>query len=154
MKIQIIQVGKTKEKLYKIMESEFLKRLGPFSTVTITEIKPVTPSKTFTKARCVEEEGERILGSDLRGFVVALDETGREKSSAEFAEFLKGFEDRGEAVIFVIGGPYGLSKEVKERADLTLSLSRMTFTHQMVRLFLLEQIYRGICIIHGKEYHN
>lgn len=113
------------------------------------------PSKTFSIERCVEEEGEMILRS-IPGdeFVVALDERGKEMSSIDFAGFLGGKLDTGQALTFVIGGAFGLSEAVKKRADLKLSFSKMTFTHQMIRIFLLEQIWRGFCIIKGKEYHH
>lgn len=155
MKIRIIFVGKMKDSWIQESADEFLKRLKPFADMEIVTLKDVSPSKTVTVARCINEEGESILGALKEGeFVVALDERGKALDSVEFAEFLRRKKDMGEKICFIIGGAFGLSDAVKERADLLFSMSKMTFTHQMIRVFLLEQIYRGICIIHGKEYHN
>ena len=155
MKIRIIQVGKTKDVYLQEGVEEFMKRLGPFVALEIVDLKEVSPSKTFSEEKCKEAEGESILkalGSE--DFVVALDERGKHLDSAGFGELLGKYKDSGQTVSFVIGGAFGLVEAVKARADLILSLSHMTFTHQMIRLFLLEQIYRGICIIYGKRYHN
>lgn len=136
MHIKIIQIGKTKDTYLKTGELEFLKRLKPYAKIEIVEVK----------------DEKRLQLPDE--FVVVLDERGKEMTSVEFAKFLKTFKDRGENLNFVIGGAYGLSDELKQHASELLSLSKMTFTHQMARLFLLEQLYRGVCIILKKEYHN
>lgn len=170
MKIRIIQIGKNKDKYIDEAVSEFLKRLRGFADVEIVTLKELGVSKTFTKEQAVGEEGKEILekidsrfsrraglargNDDKCGFIVALDENGKEYSSVGFSGFLKGLKDGGGSVTFVIGGPYGLAETVKKRANLVFSLSKMTFTHQMIRVFLLEQIYRGFCIMAGKEYHN
>ena len=155
MKIHIIQVGKTRERHLQEAEAEYMKRLKSFCDLTITTLKETSPSKTFSAERCVEEDSKAILGALPEGyFVVALDERGREHTSREFAEMIGTMRDEGRPICFVIGGAFGLSAEVKERANLTFSMSKMTFTHQMIRPFLLEQIYRGLSILAGKEYHN
>lgn len=163
MRIRIIQIGKNKDKYIEEAVNEFLKRLKGFADLEIVILKEHTVSKTFTKERATQEEGEEILGkvdSLFRGndrsneFLVALDERGKEYSSVEFSKFLQKFKDDGLELTFLIGGPYGLSEAVKKRANLTLSFSKMTLTHQMIRIFLLEQIYRGFCIMLEKEYHN
>ncbi|MBI2634043.1 23S rRNA (pseudouridine(1915)-N(3))-methyltransferase RlmH [Candidatus Peregrinibacteria bacterium] len=158
MKIRVVQVGKTKKQEIHDMVEEFLKRLRPFAKIEIIVIQPSPPSKTVTKEKCSEEEGARILkqlnGFALNGFTVAMDERGKEMTSYEFADFLNKFRSSGETLTFVIGGAYGLSENVKAHTDAILSLSKMTFTHEMVRAFLVEQIYRGFCILHKKEYHN
>lgn len=120
----------------KAGENEYLKRLKPFAKVEVVHIK---------------DEKSMKLGT---GQLIVLDESGKEMSSKEFAGFLEKFKDSGETVTFVIGDAYGLSEDFKKKAKLLFSLSKMTFTHQMVKLFLLEQIYRGLSIILGKEYHN
>ncbi len=154
MRIQIIQIGKTKDSYMEEGLREYLKRLKPFASLEITTLKEVSPSKTFPVSRCIEEEGRQILKNVSEdAYVIALDEKGKEFGSVDFAGLLKGKFDVGTRIVFVIGGAFGLLGEVKERADLILSMSKMTFTHQMVRLFLLEQIYRSVCIIRGKEYH-
>ncbi len=155
MKIIILQVGKAKENEVQMLCDEWIKRLSPFLRIEIKTLKETSPSKTFPIDRCIAEEGKGILDAvDKDSFVVALDEKGREMKSIEFADFLATKQDEGRTVTFIIGGAFGLSDEVKKRADILMSMSKMTFTHQMVRLFLLEQIYRGFCIIKGKEYHH
>lgn len=154
MKIKLIQLGKNKDSLEQAMV-DFVKRLGKFCDLDIMTLKDLKPSKTFSPERCVKEEGEMILRA-IPGdeFVVALDEKGKEMNSIAFAEFLSEKLDQGRAITFIIGGAFGLAEKVKERADLQLSFSKMTFTHQMIRIFLLEQLWRGFCIINGKEYHH
>ena len=118
-------------------------------------MKEVRQSKTFNEQRCVLDEGEQILKSVKDGEVlVVLDEVGRQMDSKKFAGFVEGYKNQGVSLTFVIGGPFGLSPAVKARADILLSFSKMTFTHQMIRIFLLEQIYRAFSIISGKEYHH
>ena len=154
MKIKLIQLGKNKDSLEQAMV-DFVKRLGKFCDLDIMTLKDLKPSKTFSPERCVKEEGEMILRA-IPGdeFVVELDEKGKEMNSIAFAEFLSEKLDQGRAITFIIGGAFGLAEKVKERADLQLSFSKMTFTHQMIRIFLLEQLWRGFCIINGKEYHH
>ena len=152
MKIHVIQVGKTKESYIHEASQEYQKRLG---NIEVTTLKEISPSKTVTAERCVAEEGEQILKALPEGyFVVVLDEKGREMTSRKFGELLGINRDEGRSLCFVIGGAFGLSQSVKDKADLVFSMSKMTFTHQMIRPFLLEQIYRGLSIIDGKEYHN
>ena len=135
MKIRIVAVGKNRENL---VERDFLKRLSLYAQVEVILVKELSASAGALKG----------------GFLVVLDERGKEFRSEGFADLLKDFDSRGETVIFVIGDAYGVPSEVKESADLLFSLSTMTFTHEMARLFLLEQIYRAFCIIRGKKYHN
>lgn len=145
MKILILQVGKTKGKAYEQIEAEFLKRLGPYTDVDTVTIKTST----------MEEENRALQSKIPEGTtVVALDLTGKSLSSEQFAEWVGQVRDfEGGKITFVIGGPHGLTDETRARANLSLSLSKMTFTHQMVRLFLLEQLYRAFTILHGKSYH-
>lgn len=155
MKIRIVQVGRTKERALEDFCSELVKRISGFASVEIATVAEAKVSATFSVEKAVAKEGEEILKVLKEGEVlVALDETGKELSSPEFAKFLGKFKDDGRSVCFVIGGPFGLARAVKTRAQSMVSLSKMTFTHQMVRLFLLEQIYRGFCILQGKEYHH
>lgn len=155
MKIRIIQIGKTKNDYVLEGMEEFLKRLKPFANVEFLTLKEVIPGKTYPKEKAVIEEGEEILKAiKNEEVVVALDEHGKEMASMEFSKFLGNYADRGQTINFVIGGPYGLAEGVKKRAKSLLAMSKMTFTHQMIRLFLLEQIYRGVSILKGKEYHN
>lgn len=145
MKTRIFWVGKTKEQYLTEGIDRYIKMLGPMAQVSIIEIKE---EKTKARGTALAEEGKRIL-KQTRSYML-LDERGREYSSTEFAGFLK---DRS-AVDFVIGGPFGVSEEVKEKAAGLVSLSRMTFTHEMVRLFFMEQFYRAMTILKGKGYHH
>ena len=153
MKINIIYVGKNKGGYIAEEVKRFMKLLSPYCKIHLKEVKESKVKKTFSSDRCVIEEGEHIM-KYLEGYKIALDENGKELSSREFAKVVERHKDSGLTVSFVIGGAYGLSDAVNSAVDLNLSLSKMTFTHQMVRVFLLEQLYRAVCIIHGKEYHN
>lgn len=158
MKIRIIQIGKTKDSYIEEGIMEFTKRLSPYVKLEIVTLKEVMATKAFTKEHCKEVEGEEILKllgkSSEPEAIIALDEHGKEFTSMEFSKFLGKFFDLGERINFIIGGPYGLSENVRKKAGLLCAFSKMTFTHQMIRIFLLEQIYRGVSIIKGKEYHN
>lgn len=155
MKIRILQIGKNKDKYLQEGTEKFLEMISPFADIKIVNLKEIPASATFTKDKCIEEEGEEILKSISEDeSLFTLDEKGKQYDSIEFSQLLKRYKDLGEKICFVIGGPYGLSEEVKKRANGIISFSKMTFTHQMIRLFLLEQIYRGLSIIHGKRYHN
>ena len=159
MKIKIVQVGRNKDKYMDQAVEEFMKRLRPFATIQLISIKESSASKAFTREQCMQQEAQEILKflANETKFelpqTIVLDEKGEEYSSTEFAQLLKENKDFGKTVIFIMGGPYGLSTEVKKKATKLMSMSKMTFTHQMIRLFLFEQIYRGFCIIAGKQYH-
>ncbi|MFC1655850.1 23S rRNA (pseudouridine(1915)-N(3))-methyltransferase RlmH [Patescibacteria group bacterium] len=146
--INIIQVGKTKDSYFKEAENEYLKRLSRYAKISVETIEE--DKKGDDKIKAIEKEGESII-KKIRddAFVVALEIGGKSYSSEEFASFLK---ESGK-ITFVIGGPYGLSDKVLSRADARLSFSKMTFTHQMIRVILLEQVYRGCTILEGKKYH-
>ena len=156
MKIKIVQIGKTKGNFFDEAIAEFEKRIRIYADIKIVTLKEIPPKKTFTTERCRQEEGEIILSflKNEKGFVVALDEKGQELDSREFAEELGRHKDKGETLIFVIGGPFGLSDAVKTRANRLQSFSRMTFTHQMIRIILLEQIFRGFSILTNSGYHH
>ncbi len=155
MKIKIIQIGKSKETSFNEIGRELVKRISAFADLEIVTIAEVKASSTFTVQKAIEKEGAEILKAvEKEKYLIVLDEHGREFESKEFSSFLQKHEDGGEHLCFVIGGPFGLSNAVKERASVVVSMSKMTFTHQMIRIFLLEQIYRGFCIMRGKEYHH
>jgi 23S rRNA (pseudouridine1915-N3)-methyltransferase len=145
MKITIIQVGKTKESSYQEIEQEFLKRLGPYCDLQTIIIKTSDIATENIQIQQKIPQGQ---------IVVALDGRGAQFTSEEFATKLEKWRDlEGGKITFIIGGPHGLTPETLERVNVKLSFSKMTFTHQMVRLFLLEQIYRGFMILAGKSYH-
>ena len=166
MKITIVCAGKLKEKYLTAGISEFLKRLKPMAQVEILEVHeekmPDNPSAA-EKQQVLQKEGEKLLKLVPSGsYLFVLDVYGEELSSEELAERIDklGVSGRssltfliGGALTFLIGGAFGLSKEVRQAADMKLSFSRLTFTHQMVRLLLVEQIYRAFKINRGEKYH-
>ena len=159
MQVHIIAVGKIKEKFLREGIAEYEKRLRPYVKLGITEIadekRPVRLSPAH-KEQLLEKEGARILESiPPEGYTITLDVNGKQVSSEELAILLHEKEIGGKSrVTFVIGGDLGLSGELLARCDERLSLSAMTFTHQMVRLVLLEQIYRAFRIMRGEPYHK
>ena len=155
MKITLLVVGKTTDAHIDTLIQDYQKRLThylPFSLVVIPELKN---TKSLTMEQQKLAEGELILrqltpSTDM----ILLDEKGREYRSVEFADFLKKKMSSGRDVVFVVGGPYGFSQSVYDRANGKISLSQMTFSHQMVRLFFVEQIYRAMTILRGEPYHH
>jgi len=155
MKIHLITVVNKKDKYLHEVNSKLIKNLSAFCDLNLISLKAQKSSKTFSVLRCIEEEGNQILKSIPRdSFSVLLDEGGREFSSVGFSDFLEKHKDCGDKLTFIIGGAFGVSQGVKDVIDFKMSLSKMTFTHKMAKLFLLEQIYRGFCIFTGKEYHH
>ncbi len=158
VKINIIAVGKVKEKYFLDGISEYAKRLNGLCEFKITEIEEENYKKVSNAL--IEEiknkEGKKILSSnDFKGYVFAMAIEGKKFSSPDFAREIKKLADGGKGVItFVIGGSYGLSDEVKKRADKLISFSDMTFPHTLFRLMLTEQIYRAFCINAGTPYHK
>lgn len=145
MKIRLIWPGKTKEQFILEGIHKYLKLSRPYADISIIEIKE---EKDGDARKVVEKEGERIL--KLQGPYTLLDEKGESMTSVEFAEYL----GNKPSLNFVLGGAYGVSEEVKKTAQKTLSLSRMTFTHEMSRLFFLEQLFRSFTIMHKRGYHH
>lgn len=158
MRITIVCAGKLKEKYLSQGIAEFQKRLTPFCSLEIREIHeekmPAEPSAA-EKAQVLAREGERLLRQVPQGsYLFVLDVAGRELSSEEFSAQLDALALQGKsAITFLIGGAFGLSEAVRAAADCRLSFSRLTFTHQMVRLLLVEQIYRAFKISRGEKYH-
>lgn len=159
MKIQIICIGKLKEKYWTQAAGEYMKRLSKYCDVEITELKE---SRLPDKASVSQEEavicneGENILKHIKDGsYVISLEIGGKSLSSEELAQKIEELPLSGKShITFIIGGSLGLSKAVSKRADFRLSFSRMTFPHQMMRVVLLEQIYRAFKIIRNETYHK
>ncbi len=158
MKITIACVGKIKEKYLTAGIAEFTKRLTPFcklETLAINEEKmPENPSPA-EKEQVLEKETQRLLGIiQENSYVILLDVIGKPISSPELAAKIDSLGLSGHShLTFVIGGAFGYTDALRKRADLAISFSRMTFTHQMIRLLLLEQIYRAFKISRGEKYH-
>jgi 23S rRNA (pseudouridine1915-N3)-methyltransferase len=155
MKVRFVWVGKTKRAAVKSLVQDYLDRAGHFARVEVVELKD-RGDVGGDPRRIVEKEGEDILarvGSDA--FVVALDERGRELDSAGLAGFIERHRLAAtRELTFVLGGHAGLAEAVRRRADLVLSLSRMTLTHELARVLLTEQVYRAFTIIHDLPYQK
>ncbi len=144
MKINFVCVGNLKEKFFEEGAAEYLKRLSRFCKTEVREL----PEK-----KNPDEEAESILHS-FRGRVIALAVEGKKRSSEEFAREIARCADCGEELTFVIGSSEGLAQKVKDRADELLSFSDMTFPHRLMRIILLEQVYRAFMINAGAKYHK
>ena len=158
MKIRIVAAGKLKEKYLREGVAEYEKRLAPFASVELLEMReeymPENPSEA-QRQQALAKEGERLLRLvPEKSFLIVLDVKGKLLSSEALAKELAGLALQGKSdLTFLIGGAFGLSQAVRECADLRISFSPMTFTHQMVRLLLYEQIYRAFKINRGEKYH-
>ena len=155
MKITLLLVGKTADKIYTHGIDDYTKRINHYIPFNIKVIPEIKNSKNLTEKQQKEKEGELILKNiEDKSLTVLLDEHGREMRSVEFALWLENKQLTARHLTFVIGGPYGFSDAVYARADGKLSLSRMTFSHQMVRLIFTEQIYRACTIMKNEPYHH
>ncbi len=159
MKIKIYAIGKIKEQYLKDGINEYVNRIKPYSQIEIIEVndEPVrdNPNESDIQ-KCIDLEGKKVLKllkpSD---FLIGLDLNKKELNSVRFADYLQNsFVSGGSNISFVIGGSYGLSDELKKRCNDSISLSKMTFLHQMTRLILLEQIYRAFKISRNETYHK
>ena len=155
MKITLLVVGKTTDTHIELLIQEYQKRLThyiPFALQIIPELKN---TKSLTPEQQKQAEGELILRAiNPNTDLVLLDEHGKEFRSVEFADYVQKRMSSGRDVVFVVGGPYGFSEGVYQRANGKISLSKMTFSHQMVRLFFVEQLYRAMTILRGEPYHH
>jgi 23S rRNA (pseudouridine1915-N3)-methyltransferase len=151
MRFRFVWIGKTKDKNWRALQEEYFGRLSHFVKCEITEIKDSTGAHDS-----VEAESKRILENvNQSNFVCLLDVAGRETTSHELANTIEKWQNRGlKEIAFVIGGASGVSREVVEKADYSLSLSRLTLTHEMARVVLIEQLYRAFTIIKGFPYQK
>ena len=155
MKLTLLLSGKTTNAQLQTLIDDYVKRLAhyvPFSMQVLPDLKN---AKTLSMDQVKEQEGQLILKAlSPNQEVVLLDEHGRELRSVEFADYVQRKLSSGRDVAFVVGGPYGFSKAVYDRADGQLSISKMTFSHQMIRLLFTEQLYRAMTILHHEPYHH
>ncbi|MGI6223092.1 MAG: 23S rRNA (pseudouridine(1915)-N(3))-methyltransferase RlmH [Prevotella sp.] len=155
MRAELILVGKTTDKHFAAGIDDYLERIKHYLPFNIRVIPELKNTKSLSTDQQKEKEGEMILKLlDEGDTVVLLDEHGREMRSVEFAQWLQKKQSTTRKLIFVIGGPYGFSAAVYARANEQISLSKMTFSHQMVRLIFTEQLYRACTIIKGEKYHH
>ncbi len=156
MNIDLLVIGKTDKDYVKTGISEYLKRINRYCKFDVRVIKDLKNTKNLTENVQKKLESEKIL-SELKNtdFVVLLDETGKNFNSRDFSDFLNKILVSGtKNLIFVIGGPYGFSDEIYTRANAKISLSKMTFSHQIVRLIFTEQLYRAFSILNNEPYHH
>lgn len=156
MKINIVAVGNLKEKYLIDSEKEYLKRISRFHNINVIEIGEEKLPKNYSQAdisKCLVREGSKIE-SNLSGYVIALDIQGNQLSSVEFSKKLDTISLNFDTITFVIGSSYGISEDVKAKANMLLSFSKMTFPHQLFRVMLLEQIYRASTISNNILYHK
>lgn len=156
MKIKIIALGKIKEKYLKSGIDEFLKRLTPYASVSVVELNPIEIKDENLKDKILLDEGEKIL-SNIKplDFVITLEIEGQQFFSEDFAQKIKDLTNKGtQEIVFVIGSSCGIGKNVSTRANLKMSMSKMTFLHEFARLILIEQIYRAFKINKGEKYHK
>lgn len=156
MNILLILIGKTDENYIETGLSEYLKRLKKYVNFEIFIIPRNKNSKNLSENEQKKYESKKIMEKISKSdYLVLLDEKGKSRSSTEFADFLNNRMSSGiKNLVFLIGGPYGVDNSVYERANYKLSLSKMTFSHQIIRLFFLEQIYRAFTILNNEPYHH
>ena len=156
MKIKLIVIGKTKSKFLLDGENEYQKRLKHYCKFSELIIPDIKNGGKLSKKELKEKEGNLILASIKNSdYVILLDDKGLELSSTDFAEFLnKKMVSSTNELVFIIGGAFGFSESLYRRANTKLSLSKMTFSHQMVRMIFKEQLYRAFTILKGEKYHH
>ena len=156
MNIKLIAIGKTDNKNLNALIEEYTKRLGFYIKFDLEVIPDIKNVKNLSESEQKIKEGQLILDKlSPTDQLILLDENGKEFNSVGFSDFLQKKMNSGiKTLVFVIGGPYGFSEEVYKKAQGKVALSQMTFSHQMVRLFVIEQIYRGFTILNNEPYHH
>lgn len=156
MNIKLIAIGKTDDKNLQILIEGYMKRLSYYIKFDMEIIPDLKNVKNLSEAQQKEKEGELILSKiNSTDHLILLDENGKTFSSIGFSEFLQKKMNAGiKTLVFIIGGPYGFSEAVYQKANGKVSLSEMTFSHQMIRLFVIEQLYRGFTILKNEPYHH
>jgi len=156
MRIKLIAIGKTDNSALQSLIDDYMKRLSFYIKFELEIIADIKNVKNLSEAQQKEKEGELILSKITSiDHLILLDEKGKSFSSVSFAEELQKKMNAGiKTLVFVIGGPYGFSDQVYAKANGKISLSQMTFSHQMVRLFFIEQVYRGFTILKNEPYHH
>lgn len=156
MNIKLLAIGKTDNKSLQTLIDDYTKRLSFYVKFDLEVIPDIKNVKNLSESQQKEKEGELILSKlSATDQLILLDENGTTFSSVGFSDYLQKKMNAGiKTLVFVIGGPYGFSEEIYKKAQGKVSLSEMTFSHQMVRLFVIEQIYRGFTILRNEPYHH
>lgn len=156
MNIKLLVIGKTDSKELQSLMDNYMKRLSFYVKFDLEIIPDIKNVKNLSEAQQKQKEGELILSKvGPTDFLVLMDENGKQFTSMDFADELQKKMNSGiKTLVYVIGGPYGFSEEVYKSAKGKISLSKMTFSHQMIRLFMIEQLYRGFTILRNEPYHH
>lgn len=156
MKGVLIVVGKTTDKRFEAIIQEYIERIHHYIPFTIEVIPELKNTKGLSQDEQKKREGEQILKSLQAGdYIVLLDEHGSERTSMDFASWMQKKMAAGpKRLVFIVGGPYGFSDAIHQKGNEEISLSRMTLSHQMIRMFFVEQIYRAMTILNGEPYHH
>lgn len=156
MKGVLIVVGKTTDKRFEAITQEYIERIRHYISFTIEVIPELKNTKGLSQDEQKKREGELIQKNLQPGdYVVLLDEHGSERSSMDFASWMQKKMAAGpKRLVFIVGGPYGFSDAIHQKGNEEISLSRMTLSHQMIRMFFVEQIYRAMTILNGEPYHH
>ncbi|TGV04587.1 23S rRNA (pseudouridine(1915)-N(3))-methyltransferase RlmH [Flavivirga rizhaonensis] len=156
MTIKLLAIGKTDNKNLQSLIDEYTKRLGFYIKFSLEIIPDIKNAKNLSKKQQKQKEGELIINKlNMSDVLILLDENGKQLDSIEFSNYLQKHMNSGiKQLVLVIGGPYGFSEDVYNKSNGKISLSKMTFSHQMVRLFIIEQLYRGFTILKNEPYHH
>lgn len=155
MRLTLLLTGKTTDAHLQALIDDYVRRLGHYVPFSVQVLPDLKNAKALSMEQVKEQEGQLILKAlTPNQEVILLDEHGREFRSVEFADYVQRKMASGRDVTFVVGGPYGFSRAVYDRADGQLSISKMTFSHQMIRLLFTEQLYRAMTILHHEPYHH
>lgn len=156
MKISLLLIGKTNSKFLIDGIQEYVKRLSFYIPFSIKYLNDTKNTRKLSQEQQKQLEGKMILDSlEKSDYVVLLDEHGTEFTSIEFARYIEKKQSTVQRqLVFIVGGPYGFSDDVKKRANEKISMSKMTFSHEMIRLFFVEQLYRAMTIINNESYHH
>ena len=156
MIIKLLAIGKTDNKQLQSLIDDYQKRLGFYIKFDFEIIPDIKNAKNLSEEQQKQKEGELILNKlNSTDVLILLDENGKQMDSVSFSDYLQKYMNSGiKQLVFVIGGPYGFSKDIYMKAQGKLSLSKMTFSHQMVRLFFMEQLYRSFTILKNEPYHH
>ncbi|WNH11849.1 23S rRNA (pseudouridine(1915)-N(3))-methyltransferase RlmH [Thalassobellus suaedae] len=156
MTIKLLAIGKTDNKELQALINDYQKRLGFYINFSLDIIPDIKNVKNLSEEQQKQKEGELILKKlNNTDILILLDENGKQLDSVGFSTYLQKHMNSGiKQLVFVIGGPYGFSEEIYKKSNGKISLSKMTFSHQMVRLFIIEQLYRGFTILKNEPYHH
>ncbi len=156
MKVKFVCIGKTGKDFLLQGENEYLNRLKHYVTIERIELPDLKQASKLSKDQIKDQEGKEFLAKvQSSDVLILLDERGKEMGSVQFADFVQQrFNSGAKNLVFLVGGAYGFSQEVYDRANIKLSLSKMTFSHQMIRMIFFEQLYRAMTILKGEPYHH